>query len=215
MDDQIEQWRFFGFAHRTSNIIRWPGKHQKHGTDCLKRHGFDSGLIAFALAVISREVFHNDHIDPDRVAVAGLCHDLPESAQMLDVSSPLKHVSPELKEAFQKLEQEAHNRLMGQMPEWMSQYFRDRMDAERMDADTRRLVKGADRIAAFLKAKLEVQNGNGEFRDAYEDIKQHIDQHIARGDSPEVEYFLDHFAHFIVEPVDQLFRLSDTYTEGM
>tara|TARA_R110001583_G_scaffold42134_11_gene133993 strand:+ start:1469 stop:2116 length:648 start_codon:yes stop_codon:yes gene_type:complete len=215
MDDNKEQWRFFGFTHRTSNILRWPGKHQKHGQECLKRHSFDTANICYALAIISREVFGNQHIDPDSVAVAGLCHDLPESAQMLDVSSPLKHVSPELKAAFKTLELEAHNRLMKQMPEWMSKYYRARIDADLMDSDTRRLVKGADRIAAYLKAKLEVQNGNGEFRDAYQDIKTHIDKHIEQGDSPEVKYFLDHFSHYIVEPVDQLFRLSDQYTEGM
>ena len=61
---------------------------------------------------------------------------------------------------------------------------------DRLSLQERRYVKAADSLSAFLKASVELANGNQEYRYTVSDLAERLDAY----DLPEVGYFLAHFS---------------------
>lgn len=100
-----------------------------------------------------------------------------------DLPTPVKYSSPELREAYQRLEQEAGERLLSLAPASLREDYRPYLMQE--EGYAHRLVKAADRIAAYIKCVEERQAGNREFLAA----EQTILQSIEAIDLPEVQAF--------------------------
>ena len=63
-----------------------------------------------------------------------------------------------------------------------------------------RLVKAADRLAAYIKCLEELRSGNGEFAKA----NKSIEEDLHGKNMPEVEYFFEHFIHSFELTLDEL-----------
>lgn len=64
-----------------------------------------------------------------------------------------------------------------------------------------RLIKAADKIAAYLKCLEETNAGNGEFKKARESIKREINSFT---DLPEAAYFMEEFAASFSLTLDEM-----------
>ena len=68
------------------------------------------------------------------------------------------------------------------------------------DPETERLVKAADRLAAYIKCLEELRSGNSEFSRA----KKSIEEDLHGRKMPEVEYFFEHFIPSFSLTLDEL-----------
>ena len=63
-----------------------------------------------------------------------------------------------------------------------------------------KVMKAADRLAAYVKCLAELRSSNGEFVKA----KKSIEEDLRSRKMPEVDYFLDHFADSFSLTLDEL-----------
>ena len=143
-------------------------------------------VLAHALAVIRRDVF-GGKADPEACACAALFHDATEIFTG-DLPTPIKYFDPEIRSAYHRVEDAAAEKLLGLLPEKLRGAYEPLL--RETDADTRKIVKAADKLAAYLKCREELAAGNSEFADAEKETLEAL----RAMDMPEVEWFLENFA---------------------
>ena len=86
------------------------------------------------------------------------------------------------------MEEEAAEKLLSMLPQELRPAYAPLL--RETDGDVRRLVKAADKLAAYIKCLEELEAGNNEFGDAAGETLESL-----RGmEMEEVSWFLDHFA---------------------
>lgn len=186
---------FFAYVARLKFIQRW---HLMRPAipENVQQHGFEVAVIAHALAVIGNKFFEQKY-DPAEVALTAIYHDASEVLTG-DLPSPIKYASPELESAYKALETSARERLLGMLPGELQPEYRRLLEPEAKD--TRRLVKAADKLSAYLKAAQEVRLGNEEFRAAEVALKAQVENE----ELPESRYFREHFGPSFFKSLDEL-----------
>ena len=101
---------------------------------------------------------------------------------------PVKY-SPAMRHATAHLEDEVSQEMVGLLPPALRPALSGLIDHHEWPEHEARLVKSADRLAAWLKCRAELRYGNREFEQAEQQVKGKIEQHM----TPEVEYFLKTF----------------------
>ena len=143
-------------------------------------------VLAHALGVIRRDVFHKA-CDPAACAEAALFHDASEIFTG-DLPTPIKYHTPAIREAYRQVEEEAAEKLLSMLPQELRPAYAPLL--RETDGDVRRLVKAADKLAAYIKCLEELEAGNNEFGDAAGETLESL-----RGmEMEEVSWFLDRFA---------------------
>ena len=99
--------------------------------------------------------------------------------------------------AYKQIEKQAEYQIIKTLPRPLQKRYKNVFEP---DAETSRLVKAADKLAAYLKCIEEVQMGNTEFSKA----KESTERALKEMKMPEVEYFLQHFAKGFYLTVDEL-----------
>ncbi|PVY77397.1 5'-deoxynucleotidase [Tamilnaduibacter salinus] len=189
--------RFFAYIARLRWIRRW-GLMRNAIEENVATHSWEVATIAHGLALIRNHVFNGD-VNADRVAAAALYHDATEVITG-DMPTPVKYHSAVMREAFGDIESRAETELLDLLPETLRDGFRPYLAESVQDADTRALVKAADRLSAWLKCQAEINAGNREFEPAAHKIRQRLDEDPL----PEVGYFLAVFAPDYSAPLDHL-----------
>ena len=176
---------FFAYIFRMRYIARWALMRNTR-TENVEEHSYEVAVLAHALAAIGREVYHKD-IDPDRVAAAALFHDAPEIITG-DMPTPIKYYNPELKTAYRQVEAVAQDKLLSMLPSELVSVYEPLV--RESDESVRRYVKGADKLAAWLKCQEEKKAGNTEFDRAADETMAAL-----RGmGMEELDWFLDNLA---------------------
>lgn len=188
-------YSFFALMSRMRFINRWSLMRNSY-TENIQEHSHMVAVLAHALAVIRRDVYHRP-ADPDACAAAALFHDAPEIFTG-DLPTPVKYYNPEIREAYGKVEAMAGGKLLSMLPEAMQPAYRTLLQEE--DGETRSIVKAADKLAAYIKCLEELGAGNSEFRRAAEETRAVLDGYRM----PEVNYFLEHFAPSFGLTLDEL-----------
>ncbi len=152
---------FFAYIFRMRYIARWALMRNTR-TENVEEHSYEVAVLAHALAVIGREVFHKE-LDPDKTATAALFHDAPEIITG-DMPTPIKYFNPELKSAYGQVEAVAQDKLLSMLPPALVPAYEPLV--READPEVRRYVKAADKLAAWLKCQEELKAGNAEFRRA-------------------------------------------------
>ena len=186
---------FFAYIFRMRYIARWALMRNTR-TENVEEHSYEVAVLAHALAVIGREVFGRD-VSPDRAAAAALFHDAPEIITG-DMPTPIKYYNPELKNAYKQVEAVAQEKLLSQLPEALRGSYAPLLCEE--DAEIRRCVKAADKLAAYLKCQEELKAGNREFARASDETLSAL--HAMQME--EAEYFLEHFGAAFGMTLDDL-----------
>lgn len=171
---------FYAYLNRMKYIRRWGLMHSTSPENDME-HAAQTALLAHGIALIARERYQRD-IDPEHVLALALYHDAQEVVTG-DLPTPVKYHSPELQSAYHRMEKEAAERIVALAPEELREAYRPYFIPSQNAAH--RLVKAADRIAAYIKCVEERQAGNREFLSAEASILKSI-QAI---DLPEVQDF--------------------------
>ena len=164
----------------------------------IQEHSLQVAWVAHGLAVI-RNTYFGGIVNADRVANLAMFHEAGEVFTG-DLATPIKYFNPEIKQAYDKIEDFAKTRLSGMLPPELQKVYRPLLFPAAAEQELWRIVKAADKICAYLKCVEELKSGNQEFVRAERSIRQDID----RMEAPEVAYFMAHFVPSFGLPLDEL-----------
>lgn len=189
---------FFAFMSRLKYISRW-GLMRNSIPENDAEHTLQTVMIAHALAVIGRDIFHRD-LDPERAALLALYHDASEVFTG-DMPTPVKYFTRDLRDQYQKIEDRAREKLLHTLPEELQPSYQPFVvDMEKDPLWP--LAKAADTMSACLKCMEEIRDGNSEFKEAFKSTEEKLRAlHLE-----EVDWFMDHFAESFRETLDELNR---------
>ena len=189
------QSHFFAYIGRMRNIVRWALMHNTYSEN-VQEHSHMVAVLAHALAVIRVRVCGGS-IDPGTVAAAALYHDATEILTG-DMPTPIKYYDPDITDAYRRVEAVAENRLLDMLPPELRGDYAPILRVE--DPEVRRLVKGADKLSAYIKCVEELKGGNLEFKRAAEQTYRAL----AEMRLPELDYFLAHCLDSFSKTLDEL-----------
>lgn len=191
-----EEYGFFAMLDRMQYIERWALMRNSR-TENIKEHSFDVAVIAHALTVLHNRFEKDDPEailpDPYKVQAYALYHDCTEILTG-DLPTPIKYRNKEITKAYKEVESEAAASLVELLPDdpaMRAEYLELLSPSKVTDEDRliHKLVKAADKIAAYIKCLREESSGNAEFSAA----KKATGEIISKMNMPEVEYFMEHF----------------------
>ena len=187
---------FFAYISRMRFIERW-SLMRNAVSENIQEHSHMVAVIAHALGIISRDIFHND-IDPDQCASAALYHDCSEILTG-DLPTPIKYYSDEIHEAYRQVEKLANRKLLATLPPELRDAFSDVMVGDTAEK-THRIVKAADKMSAYIKCIEERRAGNDDFISAEKTTLAALKSYCM----PEVDYFIEHFIPAFELTLDEL-----------
>ena len=153
---------FYALMGRMRYITRW-GLMRNTFSENIQEHSHQVAVLAHALALIRRDILHLPTPDPDRCAVAALYHDASEILTG-DMPTPIKYYNPEIKDAYKQVERIAGNRLLDMLPPALRPSYEHLVLED--DKELEPIVKGADKLSAYIKCVEEQKAGNTEFDSA-------------------------------------------------
>ena len=168
----------------------------------IQEHSHMVAVIAHALGVIRRDVFHIP-CDPNEYAAVALYHD---SSEILtgDLPTPIKYYSRSINAAYKEVEDIACRKLLATLPEELRGAFQPLINGE-TEARCHDLVKAADKLSAYIKCIEERRAGNDEFISAEKQTRQILEQ----SPLPEVKYFMEHFIPAFELTLDELGTIEE------
>ena len=188
--------KFFAYISRMRYIGRW-SLMRNSLPENIQEHSHMVAVLAHALGVIRRDVFHQP-CDPNEAAAAALFHD---SSEILtgDLPTPIKYHSREIMGAYKQVEALACEKLLATLPDELRPAYEELLGGE-TEARTHELVKAADKLSAYIKCIEERKAGNKEFLSAERQTRAALE---ASG-LPEVAYFLERFIPAFELDLDEL-----------
>lgn len=187
---------FFAYLDRMKYINRWALMRSTERENIME-HSAQVAIIAHALAVIGNTYF-NKNYDENKVATLALFHETSEVITG-DLPTPVKYYNPAIRDAYKAVEEVANDKLLGMLPDEMKGVYGKLIKCDKTCEESK-LVKHADRIAAYVKCLTELKVSNGEFKKA----KNTIEKELHALDSEEVKYFLDNFIKPYTLTLDEL-----------
>ena len=189
-------YKFFAFINRMKYIKRWSLMRSIREENIME-HSHQVAVIAHALAIISNKIF-GKQVDVNRVVLLAQYHEVGEVITG-DLPTPIKYFNPEIKTAYKDLEKNACQRLVAMLPENMREDYAEYIMPDE-NSEEYKLVKCADRLAAYLKCVEEIRAGNSEFKKA----KITIGAELKAMKIKEVDYYLKEFAPAFDLTLDEL-----------
>ena len=186
---------FFAYIFRMRYIARWALMRNTR-TENVEEHSYEVAVLAHALAVIGRDVFHKE-LDPDGIAAAALFHDAPEIITG-DMPTPIKYYNPEIKTAYRQVEAVAQDKLLSMLPPELVPAYAPLV--RESDEGVRRYVKAADKLSAYIKCVEEGKAGNTEFKKAAEQTLSALREM----DMEELDWFMERFLPAFALTLDEL-----------
>ena len=153
---------FYALLGRMRYITRW-GLMRNTFSENIQEHSHQAAVLAHALALIRRDILHLPTPDPARCAVAALYHDASEILTG-DLPTPIKYYNPSIKDAYKQVERIAGNRLLDMLPQELRSSYEHLVLED--DEEVAPIVKGADKLSAYIKCVEEQKAGNTEFDSA-------------------------------------------------
>ena len=190
-------YKFFAYISRMKYITRW-SLMRSSVPENIQEHSHMVAVLAHALGVIRRDVFHKD-CSPDACASAALFHDASEIFTG-DLPTPIKYHTPAIRDAYHQVEAEATEKLLQMLPTELRGAYTPLLREE--NPEVRRIVKAADKLSAYIKCLEELEAGNKEFGDAAAETLEAL----RVMELEEVSWFLDHFAEAFGLTLDGLQR---------
>ena len=190
---------FFAFLSRMKFIKRWGLMHSNYPEN-IQEHSMRVALIAHALAVIRNRCFGGS-LNPDRTATLALFHDVSEVLTG-DLPTPIKYFNPAMRSAYKDLEANASRSLLDLVPLELRQDYQPLLSDADSDHEHHELIRGADKLCAYIKCLEESRAGNQEFKQAERALRDTVDGMSL----PEVDYFVQIFLPSFSLTLDELQR---------
>ena len=187
---------FFAYISRMRYIGRW-SLMRNSLPENIQEHSHMVAVLAHALGVIRRDVFHVP-CNPDEAATVALFHDRSEILTG-DLPTPIKYHSNEIRDAYKEVEALACHMLLDTLPEELRGAYEPLLAGE-TEERVHDLVKAADKLSAYIKCIEERKAGNNEFLSAEVQTRRLLEE----SHMPEVDYFLKHFIPAFELNLDEL-----------
>jgi len=188
---------FFAYLSRMKFIQRW-SLMRNVIQENIQEHSLQVAMIAHCLAVI-RNKYYGGELDPDRIAVIALYHDISEVVTG-DLPSPIKYFNPDIRDAYKQIEATAEEQIISLLPEDLYDDYHQLILEDGKRKDYKSIISAADKLSAYIKCLEEINAGNMEFSKA----KKAIWESIEKMDLPEVAYFIEHFIPSFELTLDEL-----------
>lgn len=192
----MDDYNFFALISRMRYISRW-GLMRNSLPENIQEHSHMVAVIAHALGVIRRDVFHQP-CDVNALSTAALYHDASEILTG-DLPTPIKYHNREIMAAYHEVEHLAVRKLIGMLPPELQSAYREAL-TEDTESEHYPLVKAADKLSAYIKCIEERKAGNNEFLSAEQQTRAVLDA----SPLPEVAYFLKYFIPAFERNLDEL-----------
>ncbi len=190
------RYDFYAYMDRMKYIKRWQLMRSVREENIME-HSHCVTLLAHALAVIHNEEF-GGNADILKTVLYATYHETSE-VMTGDLPTPIKYYNQGIHGAYKELEAKACQKMSDMLPQKMQQEIKPYILADENSVEYR-LVKAADRLAAYIKCLEELRSGNGEFSKA----KKSIEQDLHDKKMPEIEYFFEHFIPSFSLTLDEL-----------
>ena len=184
---------FFALTSRMKYISRW-ALMRNACSESLSEHSLEAAVLAHCLVTLHNIRF-GGNLSPEHAATRALFHDMPEVLTG-DMPTPVKYHNPQVREAYEQVEQAACTSLLSMLPKDLQASYAGLLIPGE-DAYTP-FLKAADKLSALIKCIEEQKAGNCEFSTAYETTLRKL---IAMN-MPEVDCFLAEFLPAYREPLD-------------
>ena len=193
-----KSYNFFAYMARMKLIRRW-GLMRSVNEENIAEHSLQVAHIAHALAIIKNKKF-GGCVNPDRIATIALYHETSEVITG-DLPTPIKYYNSEIRNSYKDIERAANKRLIDTLPE---EFRDDYYEIIEPDAESyeQKIVKAADKIAAYVKAVEEMQLGNREFAMAQETLEKDVLK--CAEEMPEVALFCEYYLDSFKKTLDEL-----------
>ena len=187
---------FYAYMDRMKYIKRWQLMRSVREENIME-HSQAVTLFAHALAVIHNDVFGGS-ADVLKTVLYATYHETSE-VMTGDLPTPIKYYNQCIQGAYKALEKSACEKIVATLPEEMQGSIAPFVLADENSVEYK-LVKAADRLAAYVKCLEELRSGNSEFSKA----KKSIEEDLHSRNMPEIEYFFEHFVPSFSLTLDEL-----------
>ena len=188
---------FYALLDRMKYIKRWALMRNTQEENIMQ-HSQQVAILAHALTMIERNVYHNKNIQLEKVLLYALYH---ESSEVLtgDLPTPIKYFNIELQTAYKRVESLANAKLLQMLPK---EFVPEMQEILSIDSDSieGKIVKWADKLSAYIKCLEEKKSGNIEFKRAEESIIKELQKIDARA----INYFLKNFIPAYSKTLDEI-----------
>ena len=187
---------FYAYMDRMKYIKRWQLMRSVREENIME-HSQAVTLFAHALAVIHNDVFGGS-ADVLKTVLYATYHETSE-VMTGDLPTPIKYYNQGIQGAYKALEKSACEKIVATLPKEMQGSIAPFVLADENSVEYK-LVKAADRLAAYVKCLEELRSGNSEFSKA----KKSIEEDLHSRNMPEIEYFFEHFVPSFSLTLDEL-----------
>ncbi|MBQ3866278.1 MAG: 5'-deoxynucleotidase [Clostridia bacterium] len=176
------------------NILRW-GLMYNSRPENLSEHSMECAVLAHALALIGNERFGKS-FDPLRLLAAGLYHDMNEVLTG-DLPTPVKYYNDDIRRSYKEIEAVSEEKMLSLLDDGMRASYEELL---RLTPEEKKIVKGADKLCAYVKCLTELQRGNREFASAC----RVNEEGLRAFGSEEVDYFMEHLLPSFTKNIDEV-----------
>lgn len=185
---------FYALLFQMKNIARW-GLMYNTRQENLSEHSMECAVIAHALALIGNRHF-GKNLNAERILSAALFHDMNEVLTG-DLPTPIKYYNDSIKDSYKEIERISLDKMLSLLDDDTAGEYRDLL---KLSEREERIVKGADKICAYVKCLQELERGNREFSSACSATEKSL-----RGlGMPEVDFFLEHYVSSFTKNIDEV-----------
>jgi 5'-deoxynucleotidase len=163
----------------------------------IKEHSFDVIMFAHALALIENKIY-GGKIDEYKVMCLATYHEAGEVITG-DLPTPIKYFNSQINSAYKDLERLASQKLVDSLPNELKDSYAGFISPDESTVE-HKIMKAADKLAAYIKCIEEVKSGNKEFAKA----KRTIAKAINKSELNCVKYFVENILPSFEKTLDEL-----------
>ena len=185
---------FYALLFQMKNITRW-GLMYNTRPENLSEHSTECAIIAHALALIGNRHF-NKKLDAAKILSAALFHDMNEVLTG-DLPTPIKYYNDSIKDSYKEIEKISQKKMLSLLDEETAKEYEKLLS---LSPEEKRMIKGADKLCAYIKCLKETERGNREFSSALNYNKEGLKDLKM----PEVDFFLENYIESFTKNIDEV-----------
>lgn len=189
-------YNFYAFMDRMKYIKRWSLMRSVREENIME-HSQQVAMLAHALAVITNRLYGGS-VDEQKCVLYAVYHECSE-VMTGDLPTPIKYFNSSIKGAYKDIEARASEKLLNMLPAELKEGLAPFVMTD-MSSEEYKILKAADRLAAYIKCLEEERCGNTEFEKA----KKSIEEDLHSRNMPAVEYFMTNFIPAFLLTLDEL-----------
>lgn len=188
--------KFYAYIDRMKYIKRWQLMRSVRDENIME-HSHSVAVLTHALALIENKIYGGE-ADVNKAVMYALYHELSE-VMTGDMPTPVKYFNGGIHGEFAKLESLAVDKIASTLPIELKTALYPYLQADK-DSFEYKVVKGADKLSAYIKCLEELRSGNNEFIQAEKSIFEALRNMKLRS----LNYFFEHFIPAFSLTLDEL-----------